>query len=49
MTTPRKKYSPTFKSKIVQEVLEGNKSHTQIASDYGIHPKDILSPIGIGA
>jgi putative transposase len=38
MTTPRKKYSPAFKSKIVQEVLEGNKTLTQLASEYGIHP-----------
>ncbi|WJW65885.1 IS3 family transposase (plasmid) [Candidatus Chlorohelix allophototropha] len=38
MTTPRKKYSPTFKSQRVQEVLEGNKTVTQIASEYGIHP-----------
>ena len=34
----RKKYSPTFKSQVVQEVLEGNKTLSQIASERGIHP-----------
>jgi transposase-like protein len=41
MTTPRKKYSPAFKSEIVQAVLEGNKTLTQIASEQGIHPNVI--------
>jgi transposase len=41
MTTPRKHYSPTFKSQVVQEVLEGNKTLTQIAAERGIHPNVI--------
>ena len=41
MTTPRKKYSPAFKSEIVQAVLEGNKTLIQIASEQGSHPNVI--------
>jgi transposase len=41
MTTPRKHYSPAFKSQIVQEVLEGNRTLTQIASEHSIHPNVI--------
>ena len=41
MTTPRKHYSPAFKSQVVQEVLEGNKTLSQIASEHGIHPNVI--------
>ncbi len=41
MTTPRKKYSPSFKSQVVQEVLEGNKTLAQIAAQHGIHPNVI--------
>jgi putative transposase len=41
MTTPRKHYSPIFKSQVVQEVLEGNKTLAQIAAQHGIHPNVI--------
>ena len=41
MTTPRKQYSPAFKSQVVQEVLEGNKTLSQIAAERGIHPNVI--------
>jgi putative transposase len=41
MTTPRKQYSPTFKSQVVQEVLEGNNTLAQIAARHGIHPNVI--------
>jgi transposase-like protein len=41
MTTPRKTYSATFKSQVVQEVLEGNKTLAQIAAQHGIHPNVI--------
>ncbi|HEY9708331.1 MAG TPA: transposase [Oculatellaceae cyanobacterium] len=41
MTTPRKHYSPAFKSQVVQEVLEGNKTLSQIASEHAIHPNVI--------
>jgi transposase-like protein len=41
MTTPRKHYSPTFKSQVVEEVLEGNKTLAQIAAHHGLHPNVI--------
>jgi transposase len=41
MTTPRKHYSPAFKAQVVQEVLEGNRTIGQIASNHGIHPNNI--------
>ncbi len=41
MTTPRKQYSPNFKAEVVQEVLEGNRTIGQIASERGIHPNNI--------
>ncbi len=41
MTTPKKHYSPSFKSQVVQEVLAANRTLTQIASEHGIHPNVI--------
>ncbi len=41
MVQIRKHYSPTFKAQVVQEVLAGEKSLGQIASQYGIHPNMI--------
>lgn len=41
MSTPRKHYTPAFKAQVVQEVLEGNRTISQIASDHGIHPNNI--------
>jgi|SRR6185312_1979061 len=34
----RKQYSAAFKAQIVQEVLRGEKTVSQIASEHGIHP-----------
>lgn len=34
----RKQYSATFKAQIVQDVLKGEKTIAQIASDHGVHP-----------
>jgi putative transposase len=33
----RKKYSPQFKAKVVQEILREEKSINQLASEYGVH------------
>ena len=33
----RKRYSPQFKAKVVQELLGDEKSINQIASEYGVH------------
>ena len=41
MVQIRKRYSPTFKAQVVQEVLAGDKSLGQIAAQYGIHPNMI--------
>jgi len=34
----RKTYSPDFKSKLVLEVLRGERMLNEIASDYEVHP-----------
>jgi transposase-like protein len=41
MSVKRKKYSPQFKSQIVQQVLAGEKTLAQIASENSIHPNVI--------
>lgn len=33
----RKKYSPQFKAKVVQEILREEKSISQVSSEYGVH------------
>ena len=33
----RKKYTPQFKAKVVQEILCEEKSISQISSEYGVH------------
>ena len=33
----RKKYTPQFKAKVVQEILREEKSICQISSEYGVH------------
>jgi transposase len=34
----RKHYSATFKAQVVQDVLRGEKTITQLASEHGVHP-----------
>lgn len=34
----RKRYSPEFKAKVVVELLREQKSLSQLASEYGVHP-----------
>jgi transposase-like protein len=38
MTRIRRKHSPEFKLKAVMEVLKGEKTATQLASELGVHP-----------
>lgn len=38
MGKPRKRYSPEFKLKAVVEILKGEKTAAQIASELGVHP-----------
>jgi putative transposase len=37
----RKTYSPDFKAKVVREVLREDKTLSQIASAYGLHPNQV--------
>ena len=41
MSKPPKKTTPEFKFKLAIEALKGERAITLIASDYGIHPKQI--------
>jgi transposase-like protein len=41
MTTPRKRYSADFKSKIALEAVKGTRTVNEIASDHGLHPNQI--------
>jgi transposase-like protein len=41
MTTPRKRYSADFKSKIALEAVKGTKTINEIASTHGLHPNQI--------
>jgi putative transposase len=38
MTTVKKTYSSAFKAKLVLELLKGDKSISQLASEHKIHP-----------
>lgn len=38
MTRIRRKFSPEFKLKAVTEVLKGDKTASQLASELGVHP-----------
>jgi len=37
----RKKYSPKIKFRIVLEALSGEKTTSQIAKQYGVHPNSV--------
>jgi putative transposase len=41
MTRTRKSHSASFKSQVVQEVLKEERTISQIASQYGLHPNQI--------
>lgn len=41
MSVHRKQYSAQFKAQVVQELLAGDKTLSQIASHYAIHPNVI--------
>ena len=38
---PKKRYSATFKSKIALEALKGQKTLSEIASEYEVHPNQV--------
>ena len=38
----RKNYTPEFKAKVALEALKGEKSISQIASEFGVHPNKVF-------
>lgn len=38
MTTTRKQYSPRFKAKVAVEAIRGERTLSQLASQYHVHP-----------
>jgi len=42
MSKPPKKWSADLKLKLVFESIKGNKTITQLASEHGLHPRQIL-------
>jgi len=42
LKTSRRKHSPAFKAKIALEALRGDKTIAEIASQYEIHPNQIM-------
>ena len=38
----RKTYSGQFKAKVVLEILKEEKSISQVSSDYGVHPNQLV-------
>jgi transposase len=41
MTTMRNRHSAAFKAKLVQEMLREDKSLTQLAAEYSVHPNQL--------
>ena len=41
MTTTRKQYSPKFKAKVALEAIRGERTLSQLASQYHVHPVQI--------
>ncbi len=39
MAGKRKAYSASFKAKVALAALKGDKTGSQLASEYGVHPK----------
>jgi transposase-like protein len=43
MTTTRKTYSPKFKARVAIEALRGDKTLSQLGSQYKVHPIQIAN------
>jgi len=42
MKTSRRKHSPSFKAKVALEAMRGEKTIAELASQYELHPNQIL-------
>lgn len=38
----RKRYTPTFKAHVVQELLKEEKTLAQLAAEFGVHPTQLI-------
>ena len=38
----RKRYTPTFKAQVVQELLKEEKTLPQVAAEHGVHPTQLV-------
>ena len=38
----RKRYPPTFKAQVVQELLKEEKTLAQLAAEHGVHPSQLI-------
>ena len=43
MTKPNRTFNIEFKARVALEALKGNKTLSQIASDFGVHPTQICN------
>ena len=43
MKNNRKIYDGNFKARVVLEVIRGQKTISEIASEYGVHPNQIIN------
>ena len=47
MTTTRKQYSPKFKARVVIEAIRGEKTLSQLGSQFKVHPIQIEGGTGL--
>jgi transposase-like protein len=38
----RNRYSPTFKSQVVRELLQEEKALAQVAAEHSVHPSQLI-------
>ena len=49
MTTTRKQYSPKFKARVAIEAIRGEKTLSQLGSQFKVHPIQIAQVAEVGA
>ena len=47
MTTTRKQHSPAFKARVAIEAIRGEKTLSQLGSQFKVHPIQIVTSHGI--